>query len=436
MRSNRIPAIIVLIILASGLRLAAQSAPAMAPQYVGPGSCSSSSCHGSVQPRAGNRIPQDEYSVWVLQDKHAKAYAVLTSALSQRIARNLGLAQKPELAAQCLGCHALNVPTAQRARPFDLSDGVSCESCHGPASNWLGPHTARNWSHEQSVAAGMFDTKNLIRRSEKCLSCHLGTSELIVNHEMIAAGHPDLLFELDSYSAVMPRHWKEPLDKDPWRAVRSWSVGEAVQLREALNRLARRARGPQWPEYAEYDCSSCHHPLVKADESWRQQMGYAERRPGAPPWHPQGYVVFRHIVRELDASAAQQLDSELKVIAAKMSRLEPDRQDLVASASRAAAAADVLARRLNSQMYSRELTLRALRNIAADADAISTSGERSAEQAVMAVDSLVLACSPPLPRIDELQSRIAAMFKQLENPSSYSAKTFALQLKAIGPLLP
>jgi len=71
---------------------------------------------------------------------------------------------------------------------------------------------------------------------------------------MLAAGHPDLYFELDSFSAVMPRHWKEQWDKDPWRGVRDWGEGQAVQLREALNRLAGRARGKVWPEYAELQC--------------------------------------------------------------------------------------------------------------------------------------------------------------------------------------
>src|SRR5947209_15106732 len=44
---------------------------------------------------------------------------------------------------------------------------------------------------------------------EKCLSCHLGDPDKYVDHEMIAAGHPDLYFEQASFEAVMPRHWKD-----------------------------------------------------------------------------------------------------------------------------------------------------------------------------------------------------------------------------------
>ncbi len=115
----------------------------------------------------------------------------------------------------------------------------------------------------------MYDTRDLVKRSEKCLTCHLGTAEKQVDHEMIAAGHPDLTFELDSFSAAMPRHWKANRSDDTWIGVQVWAVGQAVQLRESLNRLSRRAGGPNWPEYAELDCFACHHCFDAPADSWR-----------------------------------------------------------------------------------------------------------------------------------------------------------------------
>src|SRR6202166_1149811 len=110
----------------------AANPPADASKYTGPGSCSSTSCHGSVKPRADSRIFQNEYSVWVVKDKHAKAYDALTGALGERMGRILGLG-KSEQEAKCLSCHALDVPADRRAKTFELNEGVSCESCHGPA---------------------------------------------------------------------------------------------------------------------------------------------------------------------------------------------------------------------------------------------------------------------------------------------------------------
>src|SRR5256712_12985924 len=215
-------------------------------KYIGPGSCAATSCHGSVKSIAGSRILQNEYSTWIIQDKHSRAYQALTGDVGERMARILKLGAKAEEAPKCLACHSLNPAPEQRGRAFEISEGVSCENCHGPASGWLGPHTTRTWAHEKSVALGMHDTQSVIHRTEKCLECHLGTKNRFVDHEMIAAGHPDLYFELDSFSAGIAPPLKVPRGTEPgkpaedasWVGVREWSAGQAGQLRAALGRMS------------------------------------------------------------------------------------------------------------------------------------------------------------------------------------------------------
>src|SRR5580704_11186603 len=114
-------------------------------KYIGPGSCAATSCHGSVKPVADSRILQNEYSTWIIKDKHSQAYQALTGDIGERMARILKVGSKAEDAPKCLACHALNPPQDQRGRAFEISEGVSCENCHGPASAWLGPHTTRSW---------------------------------------------------------------------------------------------------------------------------------------------------------------------------------------------------------------------------------------------------------------------------------------------------
>ena len=135
------------------------------PKYTGPGSCASPSCHGAVQARAETSVQQNEYSTWVVKDKHARAFSNLSGDVAKRMTRLMRLLS-PDKEPRCLGCHALNAPEEQRARTFDASDGVSCESCHGPASSWLGPHTTRGWTHEKSVALGMQDLRDPANRAE------------------------------------------------------------------------------------------------------------------------------------------------------------------------------------------------------------------------------------------------------------------------------
>ena len=103
---------------------AQQKTPAAAPSgmkpgsYVGPGGCAASNCHGSVQPKTVTRIPQNEYSIWAGQDKHARAYQVLSNAVSVRIGKILNIG-RPDQSQKCLACHALSVPTEQRAETFE-----------------------------------------------------------------------------------------------------------------------------------------------------------------------------------------------------------------------------------------------------------------------------------------------------------------------------
>ncbi len=403
-------------------------------KYTGPGSCSSPSCHGGVQPRQQSSVLQNEYSTWVVKDKHTKAFAVLTNPIGKRMGQILGLAH-PETEQKCLVCHSLNVSADMRTRSFDLNEGVSCENCHGPASKWLGPHTEDKWTHAQSVQAGMHDNRDLIQRSEKCLECHLGTAHASVDHQMIAAGHPDLYFELDSFSVAMPRHWKEPVDKDPWIGVRTLGAGQAVQLRENLQRVARRAQGGVWPEYSELDCFACHHNLVAAKDSWRQNRGYPERKAGNPPFNMSRYAVFERFAAEVDRPASQQLHADLDQVFRLVSDPASDRRQVAAAAGRAAGVADRLAHSIAAARFDPAIAFRLMKGISGDSSFISGQGEKTAEQAAMALQSLYFGYGIKTSNANELRTAINGLFQQLNEPSGYTPARFAAQLQKVNALL-
>jgi hypothetical protein len=359
--------------------------------YTGPGSCSSTNCHGALAPKMDkdSRIQQNEYTIWVSKDNHAtKAYSVLLEEQSRRVLRNLNQPGKPEEHKRCLACHALDVPKEEwgRSRTLDLSDGVSCESCHGPAERWLGPHTTRGWTHDQSLKLGMYDTRDPVKRAEKCLSCHLGDETKTVDHELIAAGHPDLIFELDTFSALMPVHWRET--GEPWRSdafgARAWAVGQAVALREATEHLARRARGPAWPEFAEYECYACHHDL--REPSWRQTRGY-KGTAGRLTWNPSRFVVFRHLVRLIAADDAKELDERISTISSLLSQPMTDREKLATAAIQASEVCDRLVQKTATAHLGPQTIRALLRNISGDSE-IADAGVRAAEQAFRAVEAL------------------------------------------------
>lgn len=287
--------VVLLIVIATTLALfrqdAGQAQPQVSPrtkekshrQLVGAASCSASVCHGGAD--LGH--PRSEATTWRALDPHAHAYDSLLMPQSQAIARHLfGDGTQAHDAPLCLKCHVH--PHHDQARPnFRKADGVSCESCHGAAGEWLTPHYRSGWQQADKKAHGMSDTKSLPGRASVCVTCHVGTPDANVDHDMIAAGHPPLRFEFTSYFANLPPHWDVAKDRkvnepDDVSRLHAWALGQDVSAATAAELLAYRAdakNGKLWPEFAELDCFACHHDL-HAKSSRQSKEHLQTRRPG------------------------------------------------------------------------------------------------------------------------------------------------------------
>src|ERR1019366_8442978 len=152
------------------------------------------------------------------------------------------------------------------------------------------------------------------------------------------AGHPRLHFEFSAFHAHMPRHWPDANDRagKPDFEARAWAIGQLATAHAALKLLAHRAGvgAKPWPEFAEHDCLACHHNL--RSPSWRQQLGYGKRAPGAIPWG--SYAMFNR--RALEGYAVP-MDDELfeliEKIQASFDIGKPDRKQITQDARAAAA---------------------------------------------------------------------------------------------------
>jgi hypothetical protein len=369
-------------------------------KYTGAASCGASNCHGSTTPR--HDYPKlNENLVWFQKERHAKAYDTLTNeklksgVRPSKIAQALKIA-KAETSDRCLSCHAVNVKPQLRGPKFDITEGVHCDGCHGPAEKWLEPHAEKNWTHEQSVKLGMYDTKNLLLRAEKCVSCHLA-----IDQELVAAGHPDLLaFELDTFSALMPPHWR---DKGTWFPTSAWATGQAITLREAMKQLAVRASG--------------NAPPTRLEEAWLKARGTA--------------VVFRHALPLVAPDAQKSLDQDLATLADLMGKGGADRAKIAATATQAAKTADQLAGKMAAKQFEKAGTQALMQAISGDADGISAAGIRAAEQAAMALDRLYAAYSKsPGEKPDKAaQQALDKLFTGVEDPKKFDPKQFAADLK-------
>src|SRR5438270_580779 len=209
----------------AGLAPAAQSEQHANGRYLGAMSCSSSSCHGG----AGDQ--HNQFIVWSQRDFHQRASLILTNARSARIAETLSISDA-SAGVRCTVCHspltAIAPPRLVDRRERD--SGVSCESCHAPAEAWLRSHTRRDYTYLMRVSAGMRDLRSFYVRANTCVACHQ-----TLDSDIIAAGHPRLVFELYTQTKAEPPHWHDPADS----AVRAWLVGQAVALRELSWRASK-----------------------------------------------------------------------------------------------------------------------------------------------------------------------------------------------------
>jgi hypothetical protein len=298
--------------------------------FTGTASCSGRACHGSLEPSSDrSSIHGNEHTTWQVHDRHAEAYRVLFDKPSEHMAQALKLPTPAHESARCLACHvdpAIIAENLDLART-ELAAGVGCETCHGSAAKWLGPHTgwgrlSAEQKKERYSALGMVDLSGPREKAELCVRCHVGSWPNQVDHDLVAAGHPRLEFDLPGFLANMPPHWRDKKQETD-NAADTWAVGQLVSARSALQLLAQRAdpeKAGTWPEFAEYDCFACHHDL--GDSNWRRKPEhFGKHSPGLPSWS-QRYLMF--LPELLNGKA----DSPLAVLNRVLAQPLPDRKQV------------------------------------------------------------------------------------------------------------
>lgn len=283
-------------------------------------SCTSATCHGRTEPRhALAGLSRQEYQHWLggdvsyaegrrhydprarLVKNHADPHALAGSRIQeprfQEVLRRLsnlpdGRAD-PLVYARCAQCHdPLGLAEQERSGGGPISvQGIGCESCHGGARQWIAAHYQQGITRQALGALGMIDTKNIFLRARLCASCHVGSADQDMNHDMIAAGHPPLRFEMASHQALLERkHWDDSPRRiaEPNYEVQLWAAGRIASADAALSLLESRARqamqrNAPWPEFAESNCFACHQPLrpLAGNPSGK---GLTDGLRGTPSW--------------------------------------------------------------------------------------------------------------------------------------------------------
>lgn len=344
---------------------------------VGMSGCLASACHGGPAAKAlAGQLDattwQSSGSCWAAADPHSAAYSLLTDRPHRPVrvtAKHIMARYAPGTEAtddaRCVACHTnpalagekhFTDPHAKALR----AEGVSCEACHGNAGGWVSDHTTWKGDRREVYAkTGMAPLYDLGERALHCAGCHVGAPAdgerglpvRDMNHDMIAAGHPRLNFDLAEYLRRLLPHWQEkdrtantdPLPPRTLNPLKVWYVGRVAHAEVACKLLADRAERSKtdertpWPEFAEFNCAACHHNLRAAtDESaeaqWRKDpKNLAGRRLGATPWQ-----TIWPLTDAPGMDAPPRGNSQLKDVVLAMSVSRPKRADIPALATRVA----------------------------------------------------------------------------------------------------
>lgn len=391
-------------------------------EHTGVATCATSTCHGKNTPSDESNVELNEYRLWSSDDFHSRAFQVLRNAESEAMAAALDLpnAQNAKI---CLDCHADNVSTDKRGEKFQLSDGVGCEACHGGAQNWLKSHTDPGATHADNLSKGLYPLSDPIARADLCLSCHMGTRDKFATHAIMAAGHPRLTFELDTFTANQPAHYTVDADyierKGEHPVGYLWVTGQVEAAKRQLSLIETHQLANSMAagmiELSIYDCHSCH-------------QGMKPRR-GRPDDFSGG----------LPSGGLRLLDHSFDMVAAVVQVTAPATYDTFAQAVRDlhaahnrpdALGAAILALQTQLEQLGARVkdnppspaTLREIRRtVAANGGRGRYADFSSAEQAFLAMESL----SFGLKDRDQIKRRLDEVFATLENETAFEPARFA-----------
>lgn len=288
---------------------------------LGAQSCAAASCHGGPYP--GVAQPQisrgGEYPLWFEHDPHSRSWQTISSDESVAMMQRLKIMRGNEIVDRegfdnCLACHNTTKRFHEPRSAVERREGVGCAGCHGPAELWQTTHYQYGFDPLGSTDVGFVANGDLLTRARACAACHVGDQDRDMNHDIIAAGHPALRYELATYHAWQPKHWRDAEAHDrTFYEAQLWLAGQIAAADASLSLLQARAAEShtisEWPELAAYDCSSCHHSLGLSNARRTPNRGSGQAVASFSSWNTAGLLwVIRY---RMEQGVATQEDERL-----------------------------------------------------------------------------------------------------------------------------
>jgi len=248
----------------------------------------------------------------------------------------------------------------------------------------------------------------------------MGTRDKFVTHAIVGAGHPRLRFELEVFTSNQPAHFQVDADyvqrKGRIEGMNLWVTGQVENARRYLELLQSGwlTPGGFLPEFAFFDCFSCHHPTDR--QRWTRSRAGVGIQPGTLRLQKYHLVMLQAISEVVAPASAAEL------AAASDGLVRAGQTDV--AAVRAAAqklhawidARDDWTRRAYSSGEVTQVRKAVLRYAAED----RASDFGAAEQVVMAVESL----SYSLGDHDRHKAALDSLYNAVRSASAFDPTQF------------
>lgn len=140
-------------------------------KYVGVNTCVGA-CHKS-------EAQGKQFDIWK-ETKHSKAFLSLQTAKADSIAKEKGFTTAAAETPQCVKCHVLGkeIVESELTETFDKTQGVQCESCHGPGSEYKKLSIMKDKEKAKENGLIIHDEKAAF-----CTHCHNSESPTFVSFD-------------------------------------------------------------------------------------------------------------------------------------------------------------------------------------------------------------------------------------------------------------
>lgn len=129
-------------------------------KYIGTGKCKF--CHMSKKSGA-------QFKIWE-ESAHSKAYETLGTPEAKKVAQKMDI-ENPQESDKCLTCHVTGYGKDETMfeKSLSMEEGVGCESCHGPGSEYKSMKVMKQ-IYEGKAEGAKYGL--MIPTEETCKSCH------------------------------------------------------------------------------------------------------------------------------------------------------------------------------------------------------------------------------------------------------------------------